>query len=31
LLSYWYNLMEGAVRTERERFFQEVVKLANSV
>ena len=32
LLFYWYTLMEGsAVRTEREKFFREVVNLSNSV
>jgi hypothetical protein len=32
LLLYWHTLMEGSqVRTEREDFFLEVVKLANSV
>jgi hypothetical protein len=31
VLIYWHNLMEGSVRTERERFFREVVNLADAV
>jgi hypothetical protein len=32
LLIYWHTLMEdSAVRTERERFFRNVVDLARSV
>jgi hypothetical protein len=29
LLTYWHTLMEGS--TEREKFFREVVNVANSV
>lgn len=31
LLAYWHGLMEGGESRERERFFSEVVQLANSV
>jgi hypothetical protein len=31
LLAYWQGLMEGESREHRERFFSEVVQLANSV
>ena len=31
LLVYWHNLMENSERIERNKFFEEVVNLANSV
>ena len=31
LLNYWHALMEGSARAEREKFFGEVVNIANTV